>query len=110
MTKFLDAPLEYTDRGWKVFPLWPTTKKPIHDGGFQNGITDDTQIEFWWSEYPNANIGLNLLASGLVAVDVDSYKKECKWKGFKGKKPFEPECIYKSARGGWHYIFKAEEG
>ena len=110
MTKFLDAGLEYADRCWKVFPLWPTTKKSIHDGGFHKGITDDTQIEFWCSEYPNANIGLNVVASGLVAVDVDSYKKECKWKGFKGNKPFEPECIYKSARGGWHYICKAEEG
>ena len=110
MTKFLDAALEYADRGWKVFPLWPNTKKPIHDGGFHNGTTDATQIELWWNEHPNANIGLNLVASGLVAVDVDSYKKECEWEGFKGDRPFEPECIHRSARGGWHYIFKAEEG
>lgn len=110
MTKFLDAALEYADRGWKVFPLRPNTKKPIHDGGFHNGTSDATQIELWWSEHPNANIGLNLVASGLVAVDVDSYKKECEWEGFKGDRPFEPECIHRSARGGWHYIFKAKEG
>jgi len=110
MTKFLDAALEYADRGWKVFPLRPNTKKPIHDGGFHNGTTDATQIELWWSEHPNANIGLNLVASGLVAVDVDAYKTECEWEAYKGDRPFEPECIHRSARGGWHYIFKAKEG
>ena len=104
------AALEYADRGWRVFPVWPNQKNPIHDGGHNNATTEAAQIELWWDEHPDANIGLNLIGSGLVAVDVDIYKPDCQWEEFKGDRPFAPECIHQSARGGFHYIFKAEEG
>ena len=40
------------------------------------------QIRDWWSQFPNANIGLNLEQSGLVCIDVDSYKPECEFNSF----------------------------
>ena len=35
---------------------------------------DEDKIREWWTKWPNANIGLNPGKSGLVAIDVDSYK------------------------------------
>ena len=71
------AALSYACKGWKVFPISPNLKTPLAalaPQGHKNATSDQTTIEQWWSAYPNANIGLNLEASGLVCVDVDSYK------------------------------------
>ena len=86
------------------------SKNPIHDGGHNNATTEAAQIELWWDEHPDANIGLNPIGERFAAVDVDFYKPDCQWEEFKGDRPFAPECIHQSARGGFHYIFKAEEG
>lgn len=59
----------------RVFPLAPGTKVPAipkEAGG--RGVHDATasleQVERWWEEYPEANVGL-ACGSGLLAVDVD---------------------------------------
>ena len=67
------AALSYARKGWKVFPISPNLKTPLAalaPQGHKNATSDQTTIEQWWSAYPNANIGLNLEASGLVCVDV----------------------------------------
>jgi hypothetical protein len=71
--EILDAALNYARRGWFVFPLWPNGKKPrIKGGGGLHGATiDEAIIRKWWTQWPNANIGLNCGKSGLVAVDID---------------------------------------
>lgn len=62
----------YAARGWPVFPLIPRTKKPIHAGGFKNASTDLAQVDAWWAEHPDANIGIPTgVASGLFLVDLD---------------------------------------
>ena len=63
------------------------------------------QIQAWWTEQLSANIGLSLAASGLVAIDVDSYKTNCQWNAFRGEREFDPQFIQQSARGGHHYLF-----
>ena len=72
------AALSYANRGWKVFPITPNLKKPLATlvpKGHKNATLDQSIIEQWWTAHPNANIGLNLEASGLVCIDVDSYKE-----------------------------------
>ena len=53
----------YAQNGWPVFPLAPNSKQPLlakRDGG--NGLHDATtdldQVTQWWTQYPEANIGL----------------------------------------------------
>src|SRR5687767_7148968 len=62
----------YAGRGWLVIPLRPRSKKPLTDHSHKDGSHSPTQIEAWWSRWPDANVGLVCAAaSGLLAVDID---------------------------------------
>ena len=70
--------LSYARKGWKVFPVTSNQKRPLTalaPQGHKNATSDPLIIEQWWTEHPTANIGLNLEASRLVCIDVDSYKE-----------------------------------
>jgi putative DNA primase/helicase len=69
---FLDAALEYVGLRWAIFPLLPRSKIPPKGShGFLDATTDPAQVRAWWSATPEANIGLAVGKSGLVAIDVD---------------------------------------
>ncbi|MES9554961.1 MULTISPECIES: bifunctional DNA primase/polymerase [unclassified Streptomyces] len=85
----LNAALDAAERGWRVFPLRPGTKRPaLHGetacprtGACANGhlkwedraTTDPDRIRAAWSAAP-FNIGLATGPSGLVVVDLDMPK------------------------------------
>ena len=104
------AALSYANKGWKVFPVTPNQKRPLTElapQGHKNATSDPAIIEQWWTEHPTANIGLNLEASGLVCVDVDSYKEDCAFDTYMQAREL-PETLQQcSARGGTHYIFRS---
>ena len=104
------AALIYASKGWKVFPVTPNQKRPLTalaPQGYKNATSDPAIIEQWWTEYPTANIGLNLAASGLVCVDVDSYKEDCAFGSLKETHELPETLSQRSARGGTHYLFKS---
>src|SRR5262245_36731713 len=88
----LDWALYYTETlGWHIFPLFTPTngvcdcpptykadgrcspgKHPRTIKGHQDASNDPEKVRRWWTIWPHANIGLNLLASGLVDVAPDS--------------------------------------
>ena len=112
-TKLLNAALSYASKGWHIFPVTPNKKIPygsLVSKGHLNATTSADQITKWWTEAPNANIGLNLEASGLVCIDVDSYKPDCGFGDFIKDKHLPQTLTQKSASGGTHYIFKANSG
>ncbi|MCV7636799.1 bifunctional DNA primase/polymerase [Micrococcus luteus] len=58
--------------GVPVFPCVPGQKRPLTARGFHDATTDLAQIEHWWAQWPDANLGLPTgAASGVVVVDVD---------------------------------------
>ena len=80
------AALSYAQKDWKVFPINPNLKTPLAElvpNGHKDATSDEAIIDQWWTARPNANIGLNLAASGLVCVDVDSYKEDCTFDNFR---------------------------
>lgn len=76
----LTAALAYAELGWAVFPLSPATKKPLAGSrGFKDASNDPEQIRAWWTERPDANIGIATGAvSGISVLDVDEKKWEDK--------------------------------
>ncbi|WP_299911600.1 AAA family ATPase [uncultured Paracoccus sp.] len=106
----LDAALAYAEKGWHVLPLVPNGKKPWTEHGYKDATTDPGKIKAWWGETPDANIGLALIPSGLLAVDIDSYKPDCDWTAFSADLPIPDTLTQRSARGGTHLIFGAEDG
>lgn len=115
----------YALRGWRVFPLHspqgsgcsckkshcPKRGKHPRIANWQNdATTDTTQVAAWWSQWPEANIGL--LLDGLVVLDVDP-----KNGGFASLAGLEKEygglqarARQRSGSGGWHYLFEPCEG
>jgi hypothetical protein len=106
----LAAALAYAERGWHVFPVVPNGKEPLTKKGLLDATSDKDAIRQWWGRHPDANIGLALRASGLMAVDIDSYKPDCKWSEFVASRQVPATLIQRSARGGTHLIFSAEAG
>ena len=108
----LSAAISYADNGWLVFPVTPSEKTPLSllvPNGFKNATVSKDKIREWWKAFPNANIGLSLQASGLVCVDVDSYKPDCAFDEYMRGKDMPKTLVQHSASGGTHYIFKADE-
>lgn len=65
------AALDYARRGWAVFPLKPRDKTPLTAHGVKDASADPARVKRWWTETPEANIGLACGPSGLVVVDLD---------------------------------------
>ncbi|MBX3437233.1 MAG: bifunctional DNA primase/polymerase [Planctomycetaceae bacterium] len=61
--------LNLVDSGFRVFPCRPGAKRPATADGLKSATTDWDTVERWWSQMPDANIGLS--TDGLLVVDVD---------------------------------------
>src|ERR1700722_11824995 len=71
MSTFLDIALEHARRGWFVFPCIPRTKRPLIKDNLKQASRDEAQIRAWWTQWPEANIGIACGLSGLSVFDVD---------------------------------------
>lgn len=105
----------YVQRGWHIFPVEPNTKLPAKGpngvrASYHKATNNHEKALHYFTKNPNANIGLNLEASGLVCVDVDSYKDDCEFHLFMTGKEMPPTLTQRSASGGHHYFFKVSEG
>lgn len=101
-----DTALSYAAHGWKVLPLRPGTKLPlVGSSGVKEATTDQAQIEAWWQEDPDRNVGLATgQGSGIVVVDVDSREALKNLKNRHGELP--TTATVKTRRGG-HLYFRA---
>lgn len=101
--------LWYAKHGWQIFPLRPRTKEPFYGIGVYNATSDTDQVMDWWRKWPQANIGLHCGGSGLLALDLDTYK-EC----FAGSSIFidgDYETLSsRTGSGGTHLIYRTPEG
>jgi hypothetical protein len=104
--------LRYAARGWPVFPCRAGDKKPLTAHGFKDATTDPEQINAWWSENPQANIGIACGAARLVTVDVDVKN------GALGLESWQALChelgseigdtaVARTPSDGRHYVYRA---
>lgn len=74
MSELLTAALSYHKQGLSVIPLQAREKKPlIAWEKYQNEKGTEKEIKAWWSNWPEANIGIVTGAiSGLAVIDLDT--------------------------------------
>jgi hypothetical protein len=108
LSALLEAALRYAELGYRVFPCAPGAKTPLTRHGFHDATTDIEQIERWWSQHPNANIGIP--TAGLVVIDIDGETNP--WLADDHERMLElasaPMSI--TPRGGRHYLFRQSAG
>ena len=102
-----DWALFYADKGLKIFPVKQNGKAPITKDGYKSASGDKEQIEKWWNQYPNANIGLATGENGLYVVDVDKKKDSDGFKSLKENNIKLSETLKQyTPNGGVHHIYK----
>jgi len=95
---FKAAALAHAKNGFYVIPLVENSKRPLISDWQNRATTNPLQIDSWWSEHPNANIGIACEVSNLIVVDLDTSKgalPPSPWKelGAKdGKDVFQEVC------------------
>jgi hypothetical protein len=105
----LHTALHLAERDCAVFPLQPASKTPLAGShGCLDATTDVIQIQAWWAENPNYNLGIACGAiSGIFVVDVDGAETElARLEAQHGELPPTVEVI--TARGR-HLYFKYPE-
>lgn len=62
----------YAQLGLKVMPIRPGRKEPLTAHGSLDATNDHDQIDLWWSQWPDANVGI---ATGSVVdvIDLDGW-------------------------------------
>ena len=124
----LEAALLYAKVGIPVFPVSGINsqgkctcnnpgcshpgKHPLLKGGHKIATTNIQQIEQWWAQHPNANIGIPTgQASGLYIVDIDKkHDGAANYQAFlNGLPDIIPDATLISATGGggFHLIYQA---
>lgn len=71
---FKAAALAHAKNGFYVIPLIENSKRPLISDWQNRATTNPLQIDSWWSEYPNANIGIACEVSNLIIIDLDTAK------------------------------------
>jgi Bifunctional DNA primase/polymerase, N-terminal/AAA domain/Primase C terminal 2 (PriCT-2) len=95
--------------GVAVFPCKPD-KSPLTPNGFKDASTDLDQICTWWTQWPDALVGVPTgSATGIDALDIDPRHGGNVW--------YEQHCqdlpdtrTHQTRSGGLHILFKAHPG
>lgn len=97
--------------GWYIFPLKPNDKTPATKNGLKDATNDDAQIEAWWTQNPQFNIGLNCGASGLVALDFDVSKATFTGGALLAQLMSDyPTVTSETGSGGCHLLYGQPDG
>jgi hypothetical protein len=105
----LFSALKFGKAGFRVLPVWPNTKKGAPDEWQLKATTDRAQIEKWWAEEPDFNIGL--LGDGYLVVDIDPARGGLKnWLELTELLEPPPTFTTKTPSGGYHLRYSLPEG
>lgn len=106
--------LDYAQRyGWYVFPVEERGKRPITQHGYKDATTDNAQINDWWTDHPESNIGCDCGRSGLVVIDVDGTEGIQNWNSLRDAHEIDASqtAVVRTGSGaGFHLYFMMPQG
>lgn len=68
--------IEHAKKGIAVFPCKVKSKMPATAHGHKDATTDLDQIEKWWTDNPNYNIGAVPMSGGYIVLDCDIFTED----------------------------------
>ena len=72
-SKVLANALDYTSRGWPVFPCQPGGKAPATPHGHRDATTDPEQVTWWFRRHPDCNLAVATGYPGPDILDIDQH-------------------------------------
>lgn len=122
----LNHALDYARRGWRVLPLHSCAegtctcgnpkctspaKHPLIPNGVHGATTDEATVRYWWTESPDANVGV-AAGKGLLVIDIDAksngLKSLAELEAQHGALPTTPTVA--TGGGGKHFYLRLPEG
>lgn len=104
-----DQAIEYVELGFSVIPVRPDKRPLIRWQEYQQKRANKRQIRKWWSQWPNANVGIVTGSiSGIMVVDVDSQTGHDTLNNYLPENLLTP--VVNTPSGGWHYYFRYKKG
>jgi hypothetical protein len=112
MSELRDAALYYARwRGWAVFPVRPRAKEPLVAGAYKAATAELDQVEAWWTQYPDANIGLATgERSGVWVLDIDGPEGEASLDQLEAEHGTLPVTWRVSSGKGHHLYWECPAG
>lgn len=102
--------LEWAIKGFSIFPC-NSDKSPAIHGGFHSASSDAEQVQKWWTQHPDAMIGL--WTKGMLVVDIDQKGDINGYQSWselvKGLNPPETFTVL-TPSGGQHFYYSLPEG
>lgn len=96
----------FAEAGIPVFPCIPNGKQPATANGFKDASADPPQIDAWWTENPQYNIGMCPEDAGWCVVDLDPPVGIENWKQFCAEHAIDDTTYsVRTPRGGQHLYF-----
>ncbi|MER1299546.1 bifunctional DNA primase/polymerase [Ligilactobacillus salivarius] len=107
----LEQTIKMAQAGLYVYPIIPNGKQPIRNYSYLKATQDIAEIERWFMDDPNINIGLNLAKSNLIVVDIDNHNNDLntpleslKNLGYK----LPSDYVERTQSGGLHFYYKSD--
>ena len=109
MNPILEAALFYANHfNYSVIPVGKNKKPIIPWKEFQSRKATTDEIEKWWGDSPDANVGIVTgEISGVYVVDIDSEEAKENISKYIPDSVITPSC--NTPRGGQHLYFESEE-
>lgn len=107
--KLREAALAWVNAGFFVFPCAPGGKEPACSGGHYQATQDINQVNAWWRENPDFNIGVVPGLSGMYVLDIDPPYGAASLEALEAEHGKIPRTLeITTPRGGKHYWFTGD--